>query len=445
VIAAIKNIDRRILVGAAFYVTLAAIALQHYIEWTSVNFLLGLLALGIAASTAKIQRPARRFAYWALLFSLLTIVLPVKTSLYFAIGAALLFVWENFSGKNNATPLLILGLMSPVFKYFSNVFSFPVRLQITELAGTLLNISGIPTTVQGNMIHSNGFDFAVDPECMGLNMMVTSLLLGIMLLLVYQKKFDKQLVWWKVLLFLGIVVLLNVLSNLLRIVCLVMLAIMPDTFMHEAMGIICLVVYVVLPSMWLAKVTVRTQGRSCELRAVSCGPQMRWPLHFIVGGCILFATYNVMKHDDVMHSPDGPVPSVNGYAVQRVSADIIRLENPQSLIYIKYIPGFYNSEHHPMICWKGSGYVFNVVKEQNLDGFQVYTAELHKGKERLYTAWWYDNGLNKTIAQTNWRLDVLKGGNNYSIVNVTAANYESLETEIKKITKENRLCTVFNN
>ena len=88
-----------------------------------------------------------------------------------------------------------------------------------------------------------------------------------------------------------------------------------------------------------------------------------------------------------------------------------------------------------MVCWKGSGYVFNEMHEQPVTGGPIYTALLTSGEERLRTAWWYDNGMHQTIDQTEWRLDVLKGGKSYFLVNITSSGEAKLFSEIKKIRK----------
>ena len=119
-------------------------------------------------------------------------------------------------------------------------------------------------------------------------------------------------------------------------------------------------------------------------------------------------------------------PATPGYTAKRLDADILQLNSPAALIYIKKIRGFYSTEHNPTICWKGSGYTFRKVTCSNIRGTELYVAILARGNEELYTAWWYDNGLLRTIGQFKWRSDVFKGGNEYSLVNVTCSDYGEL-------------------
>jgi exosortase N len=431
--------NRWLITGLAFYGTLAVIALQHYIEWTSVNVLLGVLALALAIRKQPYGKVTSRYAWVALGFTALSFWLPVKTCLYFALGAAVLFVLEHFYGRQSLLPILVLGIMSPIFRYVTNVFSFPIRLQLTELAGSLLKVTGVPVKASGNVIYMHGNEFAVDPECMGLSMMVTSLLLGIMMMTVFQKKYGQTLPWWKMGLFLFAVTLLNIFSNLLRMVVLVHFAILPGSVMHDVIGMACLLVYVALPAAWMAR---RLGGKGAADQTahddIVHASNRPWKLHGVVAFMSVLAALLVMRQDQVQRDTSKAVPPVQGYNTERITPDIVKLENGESLAYIKLIKGFYNTDHHPMICWAGSGYVFEKVESRFVGGMQVYTALLKKDKAQLYTAWWYDNGLKQTTAQLDWRMDVLTGGRDYSLVNVTAGTPATLEKELENIRLEKR-------
>ena len=86
-----------------------------------------------------------------------------------------------------------------------------------------------------------------------------------------------------------------------------------------------------------------------------------------------------------------------------------------------------------MICWEGSGYQFGAIEEKILRGTHLYEGVLENGKEKLYTAWWYDNGIRQTSGTFDWRWDVLHGGLPYSIINVTAASPVLLEEELGRV------------
>lgn len=78
---------------------------------------------------------------------------------------------------------------------------------------------------------------------------------------------------------------------------------------------------------------------------------------------------------------------------------------------------------------EGSGYEFKQVAKTG----SVYTAIIENGTDKLYTAWWYDNGTIRTTSQLTWRWHVLKGGKEFSLINVTTANEEQLQLQIHEL------------
>ncbi len=142
---------------------------------------------------------------------------------------------------------------------------------------------------------------------------------------------------------------------------------------------------------------------------------------------MLVAARAVVQRDLTTADQSAPIPAVEGYRVQRIANDVVKLENDQSLVYIKPITGFYSADHNPMICWRGSGYAFTRVEKSPVNGVFVYMALLQNGQDQLYTAWWYDNGVTCTIDQLTWRRDALQNKTKYALINVTATSREKLE------------------
>jgi exosortase N len=424
------------------YAVIILLSLHAYIAWQSVNVVLGLLALPLVSITQKDNCNHTRYGTAAALLAIVTILLPVKTLLFFTIAFACFFITENFIGKINGLPLVVIVLMSPVFQFSANVFSFSIRLQLTNWAGSVMNRMLGGVTVKGNMIVHNGNEFSVDPACMGLNMMVTSLLLLLIIIAMYQRKFTRQLLWWQVAGLLAGTFILNVASNLFRIICLVWFNILPGSFMHEVVGICCLLFYVIVPVVWLTQQVIKRYGHAEVTQSGKSTPfsaNRVFKIHLVLFLTICWAAYGVVVHDKAVANGEAAIASVEGYKAERITAEIVKLQNSQSLVYMKYIPGFYNADHHPMICWAGSGYLFRQVQQEAIGGQRVYTAVLQNGKDELCTAWWYDNGSQRTIDQLTWRWKVLSGGRPYSVVNVTTGNKQQLLKEVESILRSDKL------
>src|SRR5258705_4883626 len=241
----------------AGYLLIALFSFGHYILPGSVNLILGLLALPFSWKPDPSKKGSYRYGWLTLALMVLCFIMPVKTLLYFSIGFALLYFTESYYGKTSLPAILLIIFASPVFQYIGDVFSFPIRLQLTKSAGFLFNLLAPGVEVRGNMIINKGNEFSVDPACMGLTMITASLLSGIMLLGFYQEKHKRKPGTIAILLYLGIILLLNVIANLSRIVLLVQFNIQPGTLSHEIAGLGCFLVYVLMPGVAWASLLIR--------------------------------------------------------------------------------------------------------------------------------------------------------------------------------------------
>lgn len=430
---------------AAGYIILAVIALRNYLPFQSVNFILGLMALPFVLQIQGRERRSYRFGWIVLVCSILCFIIPVKTLLYFTVCFALFFLTEYFYGRVNLLAVFTIALMSPVFQYFINTFSFPLRLELTKLAGALFNIVGAEIAVKGNVIIHRGNEFSVDPGCMGLKMMETSLLLGVMLIGFYQKRFQRRLTNWKLLFYLGLIVLLNIIANLIRIVLLVQFSVLPGTFSHELTGIVCLIIYVFLPAAWLASLIIKRSPAQNNKAVPFNGVSKKAVIfHLVTLSCISLLAVRVSNTDTYKIPNISSIKSNENFLVTEYAPGILKLQHTNALVYIKYIRGFYDTDHNPMICWKGSGYVFEQIQLEKIGDKEVYTGMLKNGPEKLYSAWWYGNAHSSTVSQFEWRWDMLKGEKKYAVINVTCADRSGLEEQIKKIFQQRTLDTFFN-
>lgn len=421
---------------AGVYAFIVCYALKDYIAWRSPGFLLGIAAIPVVMMRNSTSKRSLRFYYAALACCVLAWIVPAKTLLYVSLIMSLCFLADSILGKINFLPLLAMILMAPICDYITQIFTFPIRLQLTSWAGALLQLAGVAVTVEGNTIFSGGNEFSVDAACMGLNMMITSMLCCIMLLGFYQKRMGVVLSFLPVTLLLAFTGALNVFSNLFRIILLVQFAILPDDPLHDVTGIICLIVYVILPLLWLIPFLVKRWGKVPVVKySEEIHPHMVIMAHLCLAGCVFLVAYKTMLPGMQQQMP-ASYPPVAGYEVTPMENHVIKLESAASLIYIKPIPGFYYTEHHPSVCWRGSGYEFKHVKEMQVARKTIYTALLLKGKDQLYTAWWYDNGEVQTISQMEWRWHAMHHRSGFSLVNASASDAESLRTEVSHLLRK---------
>jgi exosortase N len=437
------NLFQPVNVLAAAYILVLIATCKSYLMVGTVNLMLGVLALPFAWKVNPGRKGNYRYGWLTLGLLILCFIVPVKTLLYFSIGFALLFFTESFYGKTSLLALAVIGFASPVFQYLGDVFSFPIRLQLTNIAGSLFNLLGTSVEVKGNMIVQNGNEFSVDPACMGLTMITASLLSGVMLISFYQQQYNRRPKDWIIVVYLGIILLLNVIANLVRIVLLVQFDIQPGTGSHDIAGLACLLCYVLLPAIVISKLIVK-RSRQPEINE-SLPPGISTPrviTHLFLLAAIVFLSARVLSSDTFGHFN---IPArVEGYTLSHPAQGIVKLDKPGSLIYVKYIRGFYDTEHNPMICWTGGGYQFKNVEAERIANREVFTGTITSDTDKFYSAWWYDNGTNSTIDQVEWRWDLLNGAGHYVLVNISCPSKEELRQEVEKIVHQKTLSPFFN-
>jgi exosortase N len=422
------------------YIGLAGVTLFYYLDWQSANFITGLVACYFCLRDKHPSEGLLRYGYASAIFFILFLLLPVKTILYLTLVFALLFFRESFYGRLSPAVLIVFLLLSPLADYAANLAGFPVRLQLTDWAGQLIGLTGTVVRVQGNVIACGGNEFSVDPACMGLHMLLSSLLTGLALTGFYQGRYRLLLRMGPVLLLLVAVLGLNILANLFRIILLVHFSILPENPMHGLTGMLCLAVYVLIPLIPASRRLVLRCGRPVTHKHTPVTPNRSRILlsaNLLVAGCTLAAALiSVLREKNITNTGKN-IPAIPGYVVQRTSGNVLKLSKKGSLVYLKPIPAFYYTDHSPMICWVGSGYTFHEIREESLYDHQLYTGVLQNGRETLYTAWWFDNGTKQTPDQLDWRWDALRGGGNYSIVNITTSGRKELEDEIRQVLRTN--------
>lgn len=422
---------------------ISSISLFDYIAANITTFALGIISL-VATSIRNPALKNNRYAIAAVIVWIFTLLVPVKTLLFFVSVFIFIYWLETFYASVSFLGVAALIICSPIFQYILNAFSFPIRLQLTSWVSGVFNFLQSDITAKGNVIFHKGYEFAIDPACMGLHMLSISVLSGVLLAGLLQKKYGKYLSWKTALLFLAGLFLLNLIANLIRIILLVQFTIMPDTIMHEVTGLVCLVLYVCIPAAWLARKLVVKCGSTPDYNHIKI--KRSGILFLIILLCALLFTSILVKYKDT-YAQFSKVNTQNiaGYNSSVFMPGILKLENQNALVYIKFIRGFYDTEHNPSICWKGSGYEFRNIKKQKIGNTEVFTALLMKDKDVLHTAWWFSNGNNNSIDQWEWRWDMLKGGNNYAVINLTSLNEQSLEKEVVRLLDENTLSPLFRN
>ena len=61
---------------------------------------------------------------------------------------------------------------------------------------------------------------------------------------------------------------------------------------------------------------------------------------------------------------------------------------------------------------------------------KVWTAELSKGEDQLFTAWWYENAQRQTPNDWDWRWLRLQGEQPFYLINISCNSMEELRERV---------------
>jgi exosortase N len=386
-------------------------------------------------------RRQNNFFYLSLsvLFAVLALTYQVRIFYFFSLAFYFLSLIELFVGKLNILILFLILFMSPFFVQVVTILGFPLRLMLSAYAGGLLNFAGVNVQVEGNMIMLGGTMFSVDEACMGLNMLIISLLMGVFVLTFRYRLSNATLGQYSTCFYFVVAFGLNMVANVIRIIVLVFFRIPPGNPMHEMIGVLCLIVYVVIPLHFLGRWLVQKYGESRNDGASDLVFSSTNIIFITILSLIVLFVGTTLRN--YPHSPTGAYANIhfNNVKPEKLKGGISKISTDDLLIYVKAIPEFFTGEHTPLMCWKGSGYEFSGVATTTVEGITIYKGTLIKDDKSLHTAWWYSNGVVKTISQLEWRMRMLKGEPNFCLVNVTAEDEQTLMTSIKSMFKTNSL------
>jgi exosortase N len=431
----------KIFIGVLIAAALAGGAIAFPITFlTKSNELIGICLLPFVMS---IQKTWKRFNYLFLVlfvsFGIAACVYGVRMFYFFALAFYILWLIEMFIGKVNVLTVFLLGFMSPFFSQVSAILGFPVRLQLSQWAGTILTWVGLDIQVEGNTLLLDGAMFMVDEACMGLNMLAISMLMGVFILAHNGRSFKTSLRLKHLVLFFAVCFALNLAANLFRIMVLVLFKVDPQNPAHEIVGILCLVAYVMIPVYLLGRWMMGRYGYQPEANANSFSLG-NWGISVLVliALGIVFTGVRI-KNLRAQSSTPHATASMQGFESTKINDGVLKMVNDDILVYIKPIPEFFTGEHTPLLCWKGSGFEFKNISKSMICGREIYIGQLTNKDDKLFTAWWYSNGKVQTISQLDWRIRMLKGEEKFCLINITSNDATKLNQQIRMIFKKDLL------
>ncbi len=426
--------NKPILFSALIMLTAIFVSIQNlnfYLRF-DFNFTLSLLLVPFVLYVKHKRHLSIRFGIVSLFFLGLYPVLKIQSFYFFGFSFFLLFVIDSNLGKLNNLPVFLLILLSPIAIFSIEVFGFPIRLWLTDISTQIISFVNNNIQASGNQIFFNGEKFTVDPECMGLKMVITGYLLTLVMIAWFERRNKQELNFLMVILILFIISTLIIISNLFRIIGIIFAKAAPETLLHEMIGISSLIIYVIIPAYFLCRSFHKRFSRTIDPKSEKkLRKGLSYGLSIILIALLTFFNFNRENFRAQPKTSNPELTRIEGYQCNLLDNGVAQLTNDSALIYIKPIPNFYSADHTPMICWKGSGYQLQNQQKIQIAGYEIYFAELvHENSKPLYSAWWYNNGKHITINQFNWRWRLIKGEDDFSLVNVTCEDKATLNRKI---------------
>lgn len=354
-------------------------------------------------------------AYWSGSFSLF----------YFTFSFGLCFILSLHLGQINKLPIFLLLIISPLVSHISAMLSFPIRLQLSNWVSTCLQAIGFDIVSEGNLLIISGARFLVDQECVGLKMLITGMVLILIILAYFERKTKQRFTVFQIGQALAIGFVFNVLANFSRILILVLFQIGPDEAMHEIIGVLCLLFYNLLPLVMLIRLW-KPAGMPLSTVQKSKVPYAK-SLCYISSLTLLLSLAGWSIHQQEIpaayHLDNSLLSNLHKEALDD---NIMKYSSADLLIYVKPPVSPLRGTHDPRFCWRGSGYELKMIKQEQNNGMSIYTGELIKGQDKLYTAWWYQDGDAITNSEWTWRSKGLLDSKAYAMVNVNADSKANL-------------------
>ena len=377
-----------------------------------------------------------RFAIPAAVFSAGLIFYPQSSFFWFLTLFLLLFILDNWFGRINFLPILLGTIISPVLAKIIDMFSFPIRLKLSDWAGRTLRAVDFNIEVNGNLLILDGNSFSVDPACIGLRMVIVSLVSAVIIFGFFERKYHKSLSpvtygWLLSVVFGG-----AVLANFIRLLTLIVFHILPENPLHDAVGMVSLGIYVLLPFYFLVREIFKNHFGQPEEEN-----NMKKEKFGVLPSFQAKTVFIFLLISQLSLAPQFLTPPVDNIALlqqiapagfeRTITPDgVLKLENEEALIYVKAPVPFFRGSHDPRVCWRGSGYEFSEIKVETLAGKQVYTAVLKKESDEIHAAWWFENATTQTPYESVWRSKSFPGNGGFYMINVNCEEREELENRM---------------
>ncbi|MDX1959384.1 MAG: exosortase N [Leptospiraceae bacterium] len=323
---------------------------------------------------------------------------------------------------------LLILFCPPFTSKFDVLFGNSLRQLLTENCVSILKIINISSRNEGNLLFINNTLFTIDPECEGLKML-TSLIILIFIILVFKKENRIHSSNLELTLVFIVSILFWYFSNLVRILTLVLFKITPDKISHEWIGILLFLCIVVFP---IGVYILFRYNKSYSSKEIIQNNQYKvFPILLIL--ILILSNYAIPKAEPKTFKPFPE--KVNNFVKERTSIiplnnEITSYNNSIYRVIIKRRMDYFRVGHNPRYCFKASGYKFLYEKQLTLNSnFSYIESEIYNKDESSKLLWWYSNKEFSTGSELEWRKSSIIQNKEFIQVNIVYDKNRNLKIE----------------
>ncbi len=420
----IQNNSWRILLSLFSIFTF--INLRNYIIWDSA-FILALTIFPLFIKSQK-RETSVRLTIPILVLTMVNMFIQINIVKYLMLVLSIALIVEFYLGKINTSYFILTFVVSPYSKFVHSTYSYDLREQLGKIIEKVFKILNFNIEIHGNLVEYDHKTFAIDPGCAGIQMMFIGFVIGIAILINFENSKKIRFNAIEIFLSLLLLFLLNLANNLMRIIFLIYFIVLPDNILHDIIGIFSLILFTLLPFAITAYLYATKKKNIQKIDKIQSSQSNR---KYWLYSCLTIVILSTSFSPSSKPHTSTSKLNLKGYKSSELSEGIVKYSNKSSIIYQK--PTFiFKSEHNPMVCWQGSGYDLQQLQTKKIGNHIYKMGKLISGKDTLYTAWWFDNGINSSIDQWEWRKEKIKNStSNYYLINISTENYSQLISELK--------------
>lgn len=414
-------------------VVLILLLIPQLYVYESINayFIFSMAVFAFSIKTIEQKNNSIWLCLFGMILYVLYLLLQVQSVFLLGYIFLLLVLITYTIGRVNMLPLFVAITSLPFSNTVLNLLSFDIRLQTTRLVTKALNTIVKDVVQVGNVIEYQQMEFSVDDVCAGISMLQVGLLIAFAIIAYYEFQRKKCASFIQLIVLTCLALCMLLLSNALRIFSMVLFHIPEQASFHEILGLISFVVYFILPYVFILRLISNYFSKKIKTENIHQNIH-KFNTYLILGStaCMVIFSFYVLKQKksvEIVHH------AIEGYELKSCKYGVAQYSNDKTLLYLKPEIPFYAANHHPRLCWKGSGYFFTNEKYKTIGNKKIVTALLKNDKgDLLYTAYWFQYKQHITSNELTWRWEAMLHHHAYELVNISCGNEKDLMEELSK-------------